>query len=291
MHENQVVYAQMCYPDGGIVDDLLVYKRNNNDFYLVINAANIDKDFAWMKDQVGSYDISLVNISDDIAEVAFQGPIAQEVLQTITPYDLSKITFFTFAEGVEIAGKKCMVSRTGYTGEDGFEIYSANEDIAAVWVAILEAGKDKGVMPAGLGCRDTLRFEAALPLYGNEITKDISPLEAGLGIFVKLDKKDGFIGSDVLIKQKAEGVKQKVVGFELLGKGIPRHGYPVAVDGVEIGHVTTGYAAPSVGKTIGMALVKAEYGAMDAEFDIMIRNKPVKAKVISKRFLVKKYKK
>lgn len=292
MHDYQVVYAQMCYPDGGIVDDLLVYKRTSTDYYLVVNASNVDRDFAWMLEQKGNYDVEIINVSDETAEVAFQGPLAQEILQTITNYDLAKITFFTFADDVEIAGYKCLVSRTGYTGEDGFEIYTTDsKGIVAIWDAILAAGKDKGVLPAGLGCRDTLRFEACLPLYGHEIDKHISPLEAGLGMFTKLDKPNGFIGSDVLIKQKADGLKKKIVGFELIGKGIPRQGYPVHKDGVEIGYVTTGYASPTLGKTIGLALIQSEFGEMDAEFDVMIRNKPVAAKVISKRFLAKRYKK
>lgn len=290
MVDNQVIYGCMCYPDGGVVDDLLVYKRNDESFYLVINASNVDKDFSWMQLNAKGYDIELINLSDDISEVAFQGPIAQEVLQTLTDFNLDDIKFFTFAENVMVAGIPCLVSRTGYTGEDGFEIYTANADIAKIWVSILEAGHSRGVLPCGLGCRDTLRFEASLPLYGNEIDQTISPLEAGLGMFVKLEGEN-FIGRDALLKQKTEGLKRKTVGFELIDKGIPRHGYPVFSGGKEIGVVTTGYMAPTVEKTIGMALIDADYAALGTEIEIGIRKNMAKAQVISKRFLTKNYKK
>lgn len=290
MENNQIIYAQMCYPEGGVVDDLLVYKYDMEHFLLVINASNIEKDFQWMMDNRGNYEVELKNISDGIGEVALQGPKAQEVLQKLTDKDLSEIKFFFFSEKVKVAGIDCLVSRTGYTGEDGFEIYTTKEEIAKIWDAILEAGKDMGVLPTGLGCRDTLRFEAALPLYGNEISKDITPLEAGLGFFVKLDNDD-FIGKAALVKQKAEGLKRKTVGFELTGKGIPRHGYPVQKDGKEIGVVTTGYISPTLGKTIGLALVEAEGIEIGTQIEIMIRNKPVEAVVTSKKFLDKRYRK
>ncbi len=290
MVENQIIYGCMCYPYGGVVDDLLVYKRNVESFYLVINASNVDKDFAWMQENAIGYDVQLINRSEEISEVAFQGPIAQEVLQTLTDYPLDDIKFFTFAENIEVAGVKALVSRTGYTGEDGFEVYTANADIAKVWVAILEAGKDKGVLPCGLGCRDTLRFEASLPLYGNEIDKDITPLEAGLGMFVKLEGED-FIGRDALVAQKTNGLKRKTVGFELTDKGIPRHGYPVYAGDKEIGVVTTGYISPTLEKTIGMALIDADHAALGTEIEIGIRKNKAKAQVISKRFLTKNYKK
>ncbi len=288
--DGQICYCAMCYPDGGTVDDLLVYKRNNEDFLLVINAANIDKDFAWMKENSKEFAVTLDNISDTISEIAVQGPKAQEILQLVCETDLNEIPFFFFKEQVIVAGVECLVSRTGYTGEDGFEVYTANDNIGLVWDELFKVGESKGLKPAGLGARDTLRFEATLPLYGNELGKDISPLEAGIGMFVKLDKEN-FIGREVLAKQKEEGLKRKTIGFELLGKGIPRHDYPVLKDGEVIGHVTTGYQAPTVGKTIGLALIDAQYAEMGTEFDIQIRKKTVKAKMISKRFLQKKYKK
>lgn len=290
MADNQIIYCMMCYEDGGIVDDLLVYKYNTEKYFLVINGANVEKDVAWMEKQSEKFDATVDNRSDVVSEIALQGPNAQALLQELVGFNLDEIEFFFFKDEVEVAGAKCLVSRTGYTGEDGFEIYASAEDIVKVWEALLAKGEPHGLKPCGLGCRDTLRFEVALPLYGNEIDKDITPLEAGLGFFVKLEAGD-FIGKDVLVKQKAEGVPRKLVGFELLDKGVPRHGYDVVKDGKTIGVVTTGYQSPSVGKTIGLALVEAEHGVLGGEFEIQIRKKTAKAQIIKKRFYVKKYKK
>lgn len=290
LNDNQILYTMMCYPDGGIVDDLLVYKFNNEFYYLVINAGNIDKDFKWMQDNKGSYNVELTNISPEVSEVAIQGPKAQEILQRLTNTDLSNIKFFYCDRNVDVAGFKCLVSRTGYTGEDGFEVYTDNENIEALWDKIMEAGKDLGLKPAGLGARDTLRFEANLPLYGNELSEKITPLEAGLGFFVKLNK-DNFIGKEALVKQKEEGLKRKTVGFEMKERGIPRHGYPVMADGKEIGFVTTGYQSPTLKRNIGLALIDAEYAELGTEIEISIRNKPAKAEVISRKFYTKNYKK
>lgn len=290
LEDNQVLYALMCYEDGGVVDDLLVYKFSNNFFYLVINASNVDKDFQWMLDNKGSFKVSLENVSGKISEVALQGPKAQQVLQKLTDTNLEDIKFFYCNRNVVISGVKCLVSRTGYTGEDGFEIYTDNERIALVWDKVLEAGKEEGLMPCGLGCRDTLRFEATLPLYGNEISKDITPLEAGLGYFVKLNKEN-FIGKDALVKQKEEGLRRKLVGFEMRDKGIPRHGYEAAVKGEVIGFVTTGYFSPTLKKNIGLALIDVNYGELGNNIDILIRNKPLKAEIINKKFYNKNYKK
>ncbi len=290
LNDNQIAYSFMCYPDGGIVDDLLVYKFTNEHFFLVINASNVEKDYKWMLENLGDYDVQVNNISDDVSEIAIQGPKAQDILQKLTDTELSQIGFFYCKRDVNIAGANCLISRTGYTGEDGFEIYLDHDNAEMVWEKLMEAGSEEGIKPAGLGSRDTLRFEASLPLYGNEIDKDITPLEAGLGMFVKLDKA-GFIGKDALVKQKAEGLKRKVVGFEMIDRGIPRHGYEVYADDKKIGFVTTGYAAPTVKKNIGLAMVDIEYSKLDTEFEIMVRNKPAKAKVISKRFYQKNYKK
>ena len=287
--DNQILYTHMCYPDGGVVDDLLVYKFDGEHFFLVINASNIDKDFAWMIENSANYKVTLTNESDKYSEIALQGPKAEEILQKLTESNLSDIKFFFLNRNIKIAGIDCLVSRTGYTGEDGFEIYTKG-DIEKIWFSILEAGANDGVKPCGLGCRDTLRFEAALPLYGNELSKDITPLEAGLGMFVKL-AKENFIGKDALVKQKEEGLKRKLIGFEMKDRGIPRHGYEVAVDGNVIGVVTTGYMAPTVKKNIGLALIDAKYSELGTAIDIIIRNKPAKAEVISKKFYTKQYKK
>lgn len=290
MNENQIIYGMMCYPSGGIVDDLLIYKHTNDYYLLVINASNVDKDFQWMKDNIGNYDVRLTNISEDVSEVALQGPKAEEILQELTDTNLAEIAFFYFKRDVKISGKNCLISRTGYTGEDGFEIYMNHEDAEYVWDKIFEAGKDKGAKPAGLGSRDTLRFEANLPLYGNELSSEITPLEAGFGMFVKLGKPN-FIGKEALEKQKAEGLKRKIVGFEMEAPGIPRHGYEVLFEGKNIGFVTTGYSSPSLKKSIGLAMVNIEYSELGTPIDIQIRKNTVKAKVVSRKFYVKNYKK
>ncbi len=290
MVDNQVIYAQMCYEHGGIVDDLLVYKYDKDEYFLVINASNVDKDFAWMQEVSKEFDVKLVNLSNDYSELALQGPKAQAILQKLTDYDLSDIGFFMLQRNVDIKGLNCLISRTGYTGEDGFEIYLSHQDAPILWDLIMEAGEEFDIRPAGLGARDTLRFEASLPLYGQEIDHDITPLEAGLGYFVKLENDD-FIGREALIKQKEEGLTRKVVGFEMIGKGIPRHEYKVFKGEKEIGFVTTGYKSPTTGRTIGLAMVDIEHSKMGSEFDIHIRKKVSSAKVVSKRFYQKNYKK
>ncbi|MCR3956923.1 MAG: glycine cleavage system aminomethyltransferase GcvT [Gudongella sp.] len=285
--DNQVIYTFMCHPTGGVVDDLLVYRYDGEFFYLVVNAANIEKDHKWILDNKGDFDVEIENISDSVGEVAIQGPMAEKVLQKLTDYDLSQIKFFHLKRDVEIAGVNCMVSRTGYTGEDGFEVYSDNEGIVKVWNAILEAGQDEGIKPTGLGCRDTLRFEASLPLYGHEMDDEITPLEAGFKYFVKLDKESDFIGKDALNKMWSEGLERKLAGIELIDRGIAREGYEIYKDGEKIGHITTGYKSPTLDKVIGNALIRTEFTELGTEVDVKIRNKFAKAKVISKKFLKK----
>lgn len=290
MNDNQVIYTFMCYENGGVVDDLLVYRYSADHYLLVVNAANMEKDYQWMQEQKKNYQVELINLSWEISEVALQGPKAESILQKLTDTNLSQIPSFYLKRDVKIAGAKCLISRTGYTGEDGFEIYLSHEDAPVVWEKILETGKPDGVIPVGLGARDTLRFEAALPLYGNEISQEISPIEAGLGYFVKFDKGD-FIGREALFQQKQDGPKRKSVGFEMIENGIPRHGYSVLSDGVEIGFVTTGYHSPTLGKNIGLALVQAEYAEMGKTFEIQIRKRTAKAQIVSKKFYAKNYKK
>ena len=288
--DDKIIYTFMCTPNGGVVDDLLVYRLAYDDFYLVVNASNTDKDYKWILDQKGNYDVEITNISDTVGEVAIQGPLAQKVLQKLTDTDLNTITFFTLNRKVNINGVECMVSRTGYTGEDGFEVYSTNEGIVKVWRDILEVGKEEGIKPCGLGCRDTLRFEATLPLYGHEISDEISPLEGGLKFFVKLKKESDFIGKEALNKSWDEGLTRKMVGFEMLGRGIPRDGYEIQKDGKVIGHVTTGYMSPTLKKSIGNALIDAQESEIGNEIDIIIRNKPVKVVVRDRKFLPKRQK-
>jgi len=290
LENNQILYTFMCYTNGGVVDDLLVYKFSNEHYYLVINAGNIEKDFQWMLDNKGLYNVELTNTSSEVAELAIQGPKAQMILQKITNMDLSEIKFFYFKEDVLVDGVRCLISRTGYTGEDGFEIYASTGEIEQLWRKLLIVGSEDGLKPAALGCRDTLRFEASLPLYGNELSQDITPLEAGFGYFVKL-AKNNFIGKEALVKQKEEGLKRKLVGFEMKDRGIPRHGYEVNMLGEKIGVVTTGYLSPTLKKNIGFALIDAKYSELGTEIEVVIRNKSLKAEVVSKKFYKKNYNK
>lgn len=290
LKDNQILYTFMCYSNGGVVDDLLVYKYSTEHYYLVINAGNIEKDVKWMIDNKGAYNVDITNSSDAISEIAIQGPKAQMILQKITNLDLNEIKFFFFKRDILVDDVKCLISRTGYTGEDGFEIYTSNEQIEKLWHKLLNIGEEDGLKPTGLGCRDTLRFEASLPLYGNELSQDITPLEAGFGYFVKLAKPN-FIGKEALLKQKKEGLKRKLVGFEMKERGIPRHGYEVKVCGEIIGVVTTGYLSPTLKKNIGLALIDCKYSELGTEIEIVIRNKPLKAEVISKKFYKKNYNK
>lgn len=276
-------YTAMCYENGGTVDDLLIYKKADNDYLLVVNASNIEKDFEWLTQHVFG-DVEVVNISDEIAQVAIQGPLAQTVLQKLTSTDLSEIKFFKFQEDVDVAGKSSLVSRTGYTGEDGFEIYCASEDVVTIWNAILEAGEPEGILPCGLGARDTLRFEANLALYGQELSKDITPIEAGIGFAVKPNKEADFFGKTVLKQQKEEGAPRKLVGVEMIDKGIPRHGYEVFVGEEQVGEVTTGTQSPTLQKNIGLVLLKAEHAELGTEVEVQVRKKRLKAVVVATPF-------
>lgn len=278
----QILYGMMLYDNGGTVDDLLVYKMAENDFLLVINAANIDKDWEWMQKQAEGFDIELLNRSEDYGQIAVQGPNAETVVEEVLGIACKELTFYT----VKTIGD-VIVSRTGYTGEDGFEIYASHNYICDCWDKLMESGRCK---PCGLGCRDTLRFEVGLPLYGDELSADISPVMAGLSMFCKLDKEE-FVGKDALVDQKTNGVAQKLVGIELEGKAIPRHGYTVLKDGEPVGEVTTGYHSISTDKSVCMALVKAEYGKLGTPLEVQIRKKTFPGVVVKKRFYDKHYKK
>ncbi len=276
-------YTAMCYEDGGTVDDLLIYKKADDHYLLVVNASNIQKDFDWLKQHVFG-EVEVVNISNEVAQLALQGPLAQQVLQKLTNTDLNEIKVFKFKDNVEVAGKLALVSRTGYTGEDGFEIYCKPEDAIELWDTILDAGKEEGVLPIGLGARDTLRFEANLALYGQELSKAITPIEAGIGFAVKPNKKEDFFGKAILKKQKEEGAPRKLVGIEMMDKGIPRHSYEVFVGEEQIGEVTTGTQSPTLKKNIGLALIKSEYAALGTEVEVKVRKKNLKAVVVATPF-------
>ena len=283
--DGKIFYGMMCHPTGGVVDDLLVYKMGAERFFLVINASNIDKDVAWIMEHAKEFDVVVEHQSEKYGEVAVQGPKTEEIVEHILGLQCSDLTFYTCKE-VEVNGETIIISRTGYTGEDGFEIYASHAFTNEVWDKLVGSGE---VKPCGLGCRDTLRFEVGLPLYGDELTDEITPLEAGLGMFAKLDKD--FIGRDALVAQKAEGLKRKIVGIELKDKAIPRHGYPVEVDGKVIGEVTTGYNSISTGKSVCMAMVDIEYAKLDTEVEVRIRKKVFPGVVTKKRFYDKNYKK
>lgn len=280
--DNQVLYTFMCREDGGVVDDILVYRFSDEDILFVVNASNTEKDYEWVLKNYSDEQIEIRNISDGTAQLAIQGPNAESVLQAHTDTNLSDIKFFFAKKNVLIDGIECLVSRTGYTGEDGFEIYLSNDRVVELYTNLIE----DGAQPIGLGARDTLRFEANLPLYGNELSDDWTPIEAGFGFFVKTDKAD-FIGKEVLLEQKENGVSRKIVGFTMTDKKIPRHGYRVLKNGEEIGFVTTGYKSPTLGEIIGLAMVKAEYSKIGTELEIEIRNKTSQAIVRNRKFLAK----
>ena len=283
MPAGKILYGMMCYEDGGVVDDLLVYKVDDQCFFLVINAANIDKDWAWIQEQAKGYDVKLEHQSDQYGELAVQGPQAEAVMKDVLGIDGSDLTFYTFKQIGDV-----IISRTGYTGEDGFEIYATPIYINECWDKLIASGRCK---PCGLGCRDTLRFEVGLPLYGDELSAEITPIMAGLGIFVKLDK-DEFIGKDALARQKAEGPAKKIVGIELADKAIPRHGYTVLnMAGEPIGEVTTGYHTISTDKSVCMALIDTAYAKLDTQVQIQIRKKVFPGTVVKKQFYNKNYKK
>lgn len=281
--DGSTLYTAMCYLDGGTVDDLLVYKKSEFHYLLVVNAANIEKDYEWLKQHLAG-DVVIENKSEVTAQLALQGPLAASVLQKVTTVRVSEMKPFTFQDDVEIANKLTLVSRTGYTGEDGFEIYCKSEEAVDLWEALLQAGKEEGIKPCGLGARDTLRFESKLALYGQELSKTITPIEAGIGFFVKVNKECDFNGKEVLKEQKENGAPRKLVGIEMLERGIPRSHYEVFVGDEKIGEVTSGTQSPTLKKNIGLALVNAKYAALHTEVEVQIRNKRVKAIVVPTPF-------
>ena len=280
---NQVQYSALTTPQGTFVDDVLVYKLADDHFLLVVNASNIVKDFRWITEHVGGAgDAVAVNTSSRYALLALQGPAARAVLQPLTGVDLGAIKYYWFATG-EVAGVKATISRTGYTGEEGFEVFTPPNAAERVWDAILQAGKGAGVLPAGLGARDTLRLEASMRLYGNDMDETTTVLEADLGWIVGW-KKDEFLGSDVLRRQKADGTPRKLVGFEMRDRAIARHGYDVYLDGAKAGVVTSGTQTPFLKKAIGMAYVPSGHTDPGTEFDVDIRGRRAKAEIVAMPF-------
>lgn len=280
-------YGMMLYPDGGVVDDIFVYRRPSGEgYFVVINAANVDKDVAWLheqRDKRRDLDVTVKNVSDQTGMIAIQGPKAEEILQKLTDVRLSSVKYLTAVDGT-IDGAPCLIARTGYTGEDGFELYCPIEKTGQLWDRLLEVGTPLGLQPIGLGARDTLRLESRMSLYGNEISAEINPLESGLNWAVKLDKGD-FIGRDALLKQKERGVARRLVGFKMVERGgVPRSHYEVEVDGKPVGYVTSGTSSPTLGENIGLALVDRAIAGVGKPLDIVIRGKPVRAEQVKVPF-------
>lgn len=286
--DGQAQYSALTYENGTVVDDLLVYRFGPNRLLLVVNAATQDKDWDWIRSHQGEYDVDLKFASADYCQIAIQGPEALSILQKLTPIKLDTIKYYHFASG-DVDGVPSLVSRTGYTGEDGFEVYATPEKAVALWEKMLDAGNfgsDDGILPAGLAARNTLRLESAMSLYGNEISDRITPLEANLGWICKL--KTDFMGRDALVAQKKEGLKRKLVGFELTDRGIARDHFDVFIDDEKAGIVTSGSYAPYLKKSIGLAFVPPEFANIGQEIRIDVRGKRLKAVIVPTPFYKRK---
>ncbi len=278
-------YSGLLTEEGTYIDDLLCYRLGDEEFMLVVNAANVEADYAWVEERAAAWNgaagndpVEVENVSDEYALLALQGPRAVEILSELTGEDLSAIRYYGFARG-EVAGRPAILSRTGYTGEDGFELYVAPADAAAIWERLLAAGEDRGLVPAGLGARDTLRLEAAMALYGHELTRETTPYDGGLGWVVKLDAAD-FVGRDALRAQKEAGVERKLVGFEVEGRGIARQGHTVAVDGETVGEVTSGTWSPTFEKALGLAYVDAAHATPGTEITLRVRQREIPGRIV-----------
>jgi len=279
---DQAQYTALTTPQGTFVDDLLVYCFSPEEYLLVVNAANTDKDYGWVAAHQAGFAVSVENASDGYSQLALQGPKAQEILQPLTGINLAGLKSFGAGRG-KVAGVEAVVSRTGYTGEDGFEIYTTSAQPAPIWQEIMKAGRPIGLLPIGLGARDTLRLEAKLMLYGNDIDDTTTVLEADLKWIIKFTKGD-FLGREALEKQLGEGIKRKIVGFELIDKGIPRPHYPVFAAGLKAGQVTSGTFSPFLKKSIGLVYLPVELTEIGTAVEVGIRDKKVKAKVVSTPF-------
>src|SRR6202171_5660193 len=279
LENGRAQYNGLLYPTAGFVDDILIYRNSPDDYFVVVNASNAPKDFEWIADCAKGMEVDVRNVSGDYAQLALQGPDAQRILQPLTDVDLGAIKYYRFATG-HVDGAPAIVSRTGYTGEDGFEVYLAPSEAPRIWRKFLASGE---VKPCGLGARDTLRLEARMALYGNDIDATTTPLEADLAWIVKLEKGD-FFGRDVLQREKAEGPRRKLVGFEMVDRGIARHGYPVVEAQEEIGVVTSGTHSPTLKKAIGLAYLPQGKSAPGSEFFVLIRGNETRARVVPTPF-------
>jgi aminomethyltransferase len=277
MKVSQAQYNLLLNDHGGVVDDVIFYKRQPDDFLICVNASNSEKDFHWFRHHATG-EVQVENVSAHYAQLALQGPLAEKILQPLTRIDLAGVKPFYFAQG-ELAGTHCLIARTGYTGEAGFELYCSWQDAGKLWDDLLDAGSPAGLVPVGLGARDTLRLEKAYPLYGHELDDSTTPLEAGLDWVVKFSK-GSFIGCEVLLRQKQEGVKCKLVGLELIEPGIARSEYRLLKDGQCIGRVTSGTRSPTLGRSIALGYVAVEEARAENILEVEIRNKPVRAKIV-----------
>ena len=282
LEDNQAQYSTMTSADGGVLDDLLVYRINSDYFLLVVNAGIADSDFKWIESHTGTLNVEVHNTSDAFALLALQGPRAEPVLQELTDHMLDRIPYY-WSQRVLVDGVDCRVSRTGYTGEDGFEILCHAAQARHLWNRLLVTGQDRGLLPCGLAARNTLRLEAAYRLYGHDMDETTTPLEAGLGWVVKPAKGD-FIGRDALVRQKQEGLKRKLVGFEVLDRVPARDGYPVVIGDKQVGVVTSGSPAPFLKKNIGLAYLPTEHASLGAEFFVVVRGRNVPARVVETPF-------
>ncbi len=284
--DGQIQYSAFCYPEGGVVDDVTLYRFNESRFFFCVNASNTDKDFAWMQQVLAEsamIDVTLSNRSNEFAQIALQGPKSEEILAALTNVPLADIVYYHFCEGV-VAGVKMIISRTGYTGEEGFELYLPATAAVKVWQQLLVAGAPHGLLPIGLGARDTLRLEKGYALYGHELSEEISPLEAGLAWITKLDKPD-FVGKAALAAQKNHGVPRRRVGLVMQERGIPREGYPVFDGDREVGVVTSGTMSPTLKVGIALALVAPAAAGVDSELQVAIRNRRMSARVVKTPFV------
>jgi len=284
LNTNQILYTVMCYPNGGIVDDLLVYRRPES-YFLVVNGANVEKDYKWICEKAESWDVQVKNLSDDIAQIAIQGPKSENIVKKLTDYEIENLPYY-HSDDITFASRKVLLSRTGYTGEDGFEIYLNKSEVGDIWQQIMTAGEEFNLSPSGLAARDILRMEMVYCLYGNDISEETSPLEASLNWVVKM-KKDDFIGKNFLIEQKKNGIKRKLVPFIIEGRSIPRKGYKIYREGEVIGEVTSGTHSPSIEKSIGIGYVNKEFSKSGNIIEIEIRSKKTNAEIIKSPFYTK----
>lgn len=282
MEAGQARYSPMCNQQGGVVDDLIVYKMTEESYLVVVNAANQQKDAQWIKAHL-SGEVDFHDRSRQIAQLALQGPLAEKILRKTAPAEQIPQKNYTFVGKGEVCGVSCLISRTGYTGEDGFELYCSAQDAVSLWNSLLELGQEEGLIPCGLGARDTLRLEAAMPLYGHELNDQWTPVECGLGFFVKLEKKD-FLGREVLAEQKAGGVQQKRVGLMVTGRGIVREHCEVFADGAKIGETTSGTHAPYLGKGIAMAMIQADKAVVGAPLEVEVRGRRIPVEIVKTPF-------